>query len=78
MNMKSMNLIELKSVGSWLDTIRGVIYPSDVNGFADFGCATSLIEDEVSSEWYDALSASEYRVVLEHTNMAIVNQWINK
>lgn len=56
-------------MGSWFDTIRGVIYPSDVNGFADFGCATSLIDDEVSSEWYDALSASEYRVV---------NQWLNK
>ena len=67
--MKSINLIALKSVGSWFDTIRGVIYPSDVNGFADFGCATSLIDDEVSSEWYDALSASEYRVV---------NQWLNK
>ena len=66
--IKNMNLVELKSVGSWVDTLSGIVYPSEVNGKPDFECPISLKEDEVASDWYDALSHSEYGVVSPFIN----------
>lgn len=63
-NKKDMNLIELKSVGSILDVSKGVIYPqlndsSSIYEY-DMGCPISLVDDEVSSEWWDSLSDEDY------------------
>ncbi len=56
------NLIELESVGSWLDNEKGIIYPMMSNGefFSDEGI--SLKEDEVASDWWDALSKDDYSI----------------
>jgi len=56
------NLIELKSVGSWLDNEKGIIYPMMKNGEYFIDEAISLKEDEVSSEWWDSLSKEEYSI----------------
>ena len=66
--IKNMNLVELKSVGSWVDTNSGIVYPSFVNNKPDFDCPISLVEDEVASDWYDALSHAEYGVVSKVIN----------
>ena len=66
--IKNMNLVELKSVGSWVDTNSGIVYPSFVNNKPDFDCPISLVEDEVASDWYDALSHSEYGIVSKFIN----------
>ena len=61
-----MNLVELKSVGSILDVSKGVIYPqlndsSSIYEY-DMGCPISFVDDEVSSEWWDALTKEEYNL----------------
>ena len=59
-----MNLLKLNSVGSVLDSETGIVYPQlDLpNGdvMPDLNCGISLVEDEVSSEWYGALSSEDY------------------
>ena len=52
-------LIELKSVGSYLDPDVGVVYPIEEDGTPDYGCSISLYEDEVSDEWVMSLSKED-------------------
>ncbi len=52
-------MLELKSVGSYLDYESGVIYPMNVDGSADRECEISLIDDEVSLDWWEALSSED-------------------
>ncbi len=56
---KEKSLIELKSVGSYLDYESGVIYPMNEDGSADRECEISLIDDEVSSDWIEALNIED-------------------
>ena len=56
------NLIELKSVGSWLDATRGIIYPMMSNGEYFIEEGISLIEDEVSADWWEGLSTEDYKI----------------
>jgi hypothetical protein len=56
------NLIELKSVSSWLDAEKGIIYPMMSNGEYFIEEGISLVEDEVSSEWWDSLSLVDYKI----------------
>ena len=56
-------LIELKSVGSLLDSDIGCIYPQNEDGSPDYGCEISLYDDEVSAEWLDELSEEDYELV---------------
>ena len=62
-----MNLVELKSVGSILDLSKGIVYPqlndSDSIYEYDMGCPISLVEDEISAEWYKELSQEDYNLV---------------
>tara|TARA_R110000787_G_scaffold75031_5_gene166440 strand:+ start:3291 stop:3533 length:243 start_codon:yes stop_codon:yes gene_type:complete len=58
-------LIYLKSVDSYLNQKKGIIYPALVNNKPDLDCPISLKEDEVSREWYSALSA----VDMHHVNL---------
>jgi len=60
-----MNLVELKSVGSWVDLDKGIVYPSYANGSVDLDCPTSLKDDEVSEYWYSKLSNSDHEVINE-------------
>jgi len=68
-NTKTINklimsgLIELKSVGSLLDSDIGCIYPQNEDGSPDYGCEISLYDDEVSAEWLDELSEEDYELV---------------
>ena len=63
MNTKhNPNLIELKSVGSWLDNEKGIIYPMMSNGEYFISEGISLKEDEVSADWWDTLSDGEYSI----------------
>ena len=50
------NLVELESVGAWLDTETLTIYPMMKNGeyFEDEGI--SLMEDEFDEDWWLSLS----------------------
>ena len=57
--IKEKSLLELKSVGSYLDYESGVIYPMNVDGSADRECEISLIDDEVSLDWLEALSSED-------------------
>lgn len=57
--IKEKSLFELKSVGSYLDYELGIIYPMNEDGSADRECETSLIDDEVSSDWIEALSSED-------------------
>lgn len=61
-----MNLVELKSVGSIIDLSKGIVYPqlndSDSIYEYDMGCPISLIDDEVSSDWWEALSPKDYKL----------------
>ena len=56
---KEKSLIELKSVGSYLDYESGVIYPMNEDGSADRENDLSLIDDEVSSDWIKALNSED-------------------
>ena len=62
-------LTELKSVGSYLDTDIGVIYPIEEDGTPDYGCSISLYDDEVSSEWIESLSDEDYNVCKPYLNL---------
>ena len=64
--MKNQNskLIEIKSVGSVIDTDSGNIYPLNQDGTVDFTFGISLENEEVSSDWYDGLSDLELKKVL--------------
>jgi len=55
-----MNLLRLNSVGSVLDSESGIVYPQLVDGLPDLGMGISLVEDEVSAEWYGELSSEDY------------------
>tara|TARA_R100000231_G_scaffold129537_1_gene100950 strand:- start:255 stop:470 length:216 start_codon:yes stop_codon:yes gene_type:complete len=60
-----MNLVELKSVGSWVDLDKGIVYPSYANGSVDLDCPNSIMDDEFSEEWYSKLSNSDHEVINE-------------
>jgi hypothetical protein len=62
-------LTELKSVGSYLDTDIGVIYPIEEDGTPDYGCSISLYDDEVSSEWIESLSDEDYNICKPYLNL---------
>ena len=63
-------LIELKSVGSYLDEDIGVIYPIEEDGTPDYGCSISLYDDEVSVEWLDSLSTEDYKTIEPYLDRA--------
>ena len=56
-------LVVLESVGSVFDTEKGVIYPQLQNGSYDKDFSTSVKEEEVASDWWEALSAEDYKIV---------------
>jgi len=58
-------LIYLKSVGTYLNQKKGIIYPALVNNEPDLDCPIYLKGDEVSREWYSALSAGD----MHHVNL---------
>lgn len=63
-DMIGIKLIELKSVGSLLDPDTGMIYPQfSGSDLPDLSLEISLLDDEVSSDWYDELSEEDYNLV---------------
>ena len=65
-DMIGLNLVELPSVGSLLDTDTGCIYPQygvEKGEGPDLSCEISLYDEEVSSDWYDGLSEVDYKLV---------------
>jgi hypothetical protein len=56
-------MIKLESVGSWLNYDKGIIYPMFDEGDIDMEFSISIIEDEVSSDWWESLSPSDYQIV---------------
>jgi hypothetical protein len=62
--MIGIKLVELKSVGSLLDPDTGCIYPQfSGSELPDLSCETSLLDDEVSADWYESLSKEDYELV---------------
>ncbi len=53
-------MIYLKSVGSYLDDEKGIIYPAFSNNTPDTDLPISLVDDEVSSDWIESLSREDY------------------
>lgn len=63
-DMIGIKLIELKSVGSLLDPDTGMIYPQfSGSDLPDLSLEISLLDDEVSADWYDELSEEDYNLV---------------
>ena len=56
------DMIYLESVGSYLDPKEGIIYPAFETNEPDMDCPISLVEDEVASDWWDALSPTEWEL----------------
>jgi hypothetical protein len=54
---------KLESVGCLLDSDVGSVYPMNEDGTPDWNCEISLLEDEVSYEWLDALSEVDYQKI---------------
>lgn len=54
---------KLESVGCLLDSDVGSIYPMNEDGTPDWNLEISLIDDEVSYEWLDALSEIDYQKI---------------
>ena len=55
-------MIYLESVGSYLDPKEGVIYPAFETNEPDINCPISLVEDEVSADWWETLSPDDYKL----------------
>ena len=55
-----MEMKYLESVGSYLDTTTGTVYPAFENDTPDLDSPISLVEGEISKEWLDGLSKSDY------------------
>ena len=65
-DMIGLNLVELPSVGSLLDTDTGCIYPQygvEKGEGPDLSCEISLYDGEVSADWYETLSEQDYKLV---------------
>lgn len=60
--------VELKSVNSVLDTLNNCFYQIDENG--DYDVDTEYRLDDVTDEWWDALSLGDLEVV----NQIVVKQ----
>ena len=58
--------VELKSVNSVLDTLNNCFYEIDANG--DYDIDTEYRLDDVSDEWWDALSINDLEVVNKMKN----------
>ena len=58
--------VELKSVNSVLDTLNNCFYDIDTNG--DYDIDTEYRLDDVSDEWWDALSINDLEVVNKMKN----------
>ena len=56
-------MLYLKSVGSFVNLELGTIYPALQNNSPDIDCPISLVEDEVSAEWWESLSSEDYSLV---------------
>jgi len=54
---------KLESVGCLLDSDVGSVYPMNEDGTPDWSLEISLIDDEVSYEWLDALSEIDYQKI---------------
>ena len=52
---------KLESVGCLLDSDVGSVYPMNEDGTPDWSLEISLINDEISYEWLDALSEVDYQ-----------------
>jgi len=58
---KDISLTYLDSVGSWLDESNGNIFPAFDDGKIDLKNPISLVEDEVSLDWWDSLSIEDMK-----------------
>lgn len=56
-------MLKLESVGCLLDSDVGSVYPMNEDGTPDWNCEISLINDDVSHEWLDALSEVDYQKI---------------
>ena len=58
-------MIKLESVGCLLDSDVGSVYPMNEDGTPDWNLEISLIDDEVASDWWEALSSEDYELCKE-------------
>ena len=69
-------LIVLESVGSVFDTEKGIIYPQLEDGGYDKEFAISIDEEEVASDWWDALSEEDFKVVKYGVSLGKQNEYV--
>ena len=56
-------LTDLESVGTFLDESNFTIYPALDSGFCDYENPTVLSEEEISDDWWNALSDKDFTIV---------------
>ena len=56
-------LVELKSVGAWLDEDTITVYPTTSIPHINLDEGVSLIEDGLNQEWWDTLSKKDKDVI---------------
>lgn len=59
-----MELVELKSVSSFVNKETKMVYQKLQNGTPDLENGVSLTEDQVPGEWLDGLSQEDLAVVM--------------
>ena len=64
--MNEERYIELKSVGSYLDTITGIIFPKLKNSIYKFDKQVTTHIDDCSEEWWMTLNTYDYQIVKEY------------
>jgi len=56
-------LIELPSVGTWLDPVNGNVFPMNADGTPDWESPIHFSEIEAGGDWWNALSPADLEVV---------------
>jgi hypothetical protein len=59
-------MIYFDSVGSWIDVVNKMIYPSFETNKPDFDCGIHI--DEIDDEWFDNLDDRDL-IILKNFNL---------
>ena len=61
-------MVKLNSVGSILDTKKGIVYDQNDDGSPDLRCGVELEDCCEDEEWYDSLRYEDEKIVEECLN----------
>tara|TARA_B100001094_G_C18153873_1_gene785291 strand:- start:1404 stop:1688 length:285 start_codon:yes stop_codon:yes gene_type:complete len=58
----------LDSVGCYLDSVNGIVYPQLIEGEISLDFEVSLFNEELSADWYEGLSTEDLKIVNDCLN----------